>query len=67
MDRHDDSGLAGMTANERLFHAGILDQWDAAVQQRDRKEMIVLLEQVEVSDPHFTVDSILAKPNSCSS
>lgn len=41
---------------------GIIDQWDAAVRQRDRQAMIALLEQVEVTDPPFTVDTVLANP-----
>ena len=51
-----------MTVNERLFHVGSLDQWDAAVRRRDRNEMIALLEQVEVTDPHVTTDTVLANP-----
>ena len=49
-----------MTVNERLFHVGILDQWDAAVRRRDRKEMVALLVQVEVTAPHVTADTVLA-------
>jgi|AGTN01.1.fsa_nt_gi hypothetical protein len=62
MDEQDEPNLAGMTVNERLFHVGILDQWDAAVRRRDRNEMIALLEQVEVTDPHVTADTVLANP-----
>lgn len=51
-----------MTVNERLFHVGILDQWDTAVRRRDRNEMIALLEQVEVTELHLTVDTVLANP-----
>ncbi|TPK91005.1 hypothetical protein [Mesorhizobium sp. B2-4-17] len=54
--------LAGMTVNERLFHVGILDRWDAAARRRDRNMMIALLEQVEVSEPHLTVNAVLANP-----
>lgn len=62
MDEQHDPSLMCMTLNERLFHVGILDQWDAAVRRRDRQEMIALLEQVEVTDPPFTVDTVLANP-----
>lgn len=62
MEDHGEPSLAGMTVNERLFHVGILDQWDAAARRRDRQQMIALLEQVEVADPHFTVDTVLATP-----
>jgi hypothetical protein len=60
MSEQDRSSLAGMTVNERLFYVGALDRWDAAVRQRDRDTMIDLLQQVEVSDPHLTVDAVLA-------
>jgi hypothetical protein len=63
MDERDELSLAGMTVNERLFHVGILDQWDAAVRRRNRDEMIALLEQVEVVKPHLTVDAVLANPH----
>lgn len=51
-----------MTVNERLFQAGIMDEWAAAARRRDRDMMIRLLEQVKVSEPHFTVDTVLAHP-----
>lgn len=62
MDEQHDPSLMGMMVNERLFHVGTLGRWDAAVRRRDRREMISLLEQVEVTDPHFTVDTVLANP-----
>jgi hypothetical protein len=34
--------FAGMTVNERLFVAGLLDQWDDACRLRDRDAMIAL-------------------------
>ncbi|MGX5851675.1 hypothetical protein ACWGTO_32145 [Mesorhizobium sp. PL10] len=62
MGEQDEPSLAGMTINERLFHVGVLDRWDATVRRRDRGTMIELLQQVEVSDPHLTVDTVLANP-----
>lgn len=62
MDEQDEPSLAGMTINERLFHVGILNKWKAAVRRRDRQEMIALLEQVEVTDPQLTVDTVLTDP-----
>ena len=38
----------GMTTNERLFEAGLLDAWDDAVSRRARTEMIALLGQVDL-------------------
>ena len=39
----------GMTTNERLFSAGLLNQFDRAERQRNRAEMIVLLARVGFS------------------
>lgn len=62
MDEQDEPSVGGLTVNERLFNAGLLDQWDAAVRRRDRNEMIALLEQVKVTAPHVTADTVLANP-----
>lgn len=51
-----------MTVNERLFHLGVMNEWDAAVRRRDRDVMISLLEMAEVSEPRFTVDTVLSDP-----
>lgn len=62
----DDAGqearYVGMTVNERLFVAGLLDQFDDAAHARDRARMIALLSQVEVADPDRSVDTILDNP-----
>ena len=58
-----ESPLAGMTVNERLFHLGILERWDQAVERRDRDAMIRLMEQADVENPDWTVDAILANPS----
>lgn len=62
MDEQDRPSLAGMTVNERLFHVGIIDQWEEAARRRDRDAMVRMLEQVEVAEPHLTVDAVLADP-----
>jgi hypothetical protein len=51
-----------MTVNERLTSVGLMDRWDAAVRDRDREEMLRIMEQVEVANPAFTVDTILSNP-----
>ena len=58
------SEYAGMTVNERLFAAGLLDAFDAAAKRRDRDEMIRLLASVELEGPDgpAIVDTILANP-----
>ncbi len=42
----------GMTVNERLFAAGLLDKFDQAMNQGDRAALEVMLGQVEV-DPNL--------------
>ena len=54
--------FAGMTVNERLHCAGLLDRWDDAARRRDRDAMIGLLKQVEVRSPEWTADTALANP-----
>jgi hypothetical protein len=44
------SRFEGMTTNERLFEAGLLDLWDAALARRDRNKMIVLLGRVDLAE-----------------
>lgn len=55
--------FSGMTVDERLFAAGLLDRWDAAVCARDRNEMMGVLKQVDMSDEAATTtDAVLADP-----
>ncbi len=60
----DGSDYGGMTTNERLFVAGLLDAWDAAAIRRDRHRMIELLCKVEfsVSDAASITDTMLSNP-----
>jgi hypothetical protein len=53
---------SGMTVNERLFTAGLLEEWDAATSARDRGHLVAILRQVHVSDPDRSVDAHLARP-----
>jgi hypothetical protein len=62
MSEDERTKLSGMTVNERLFHVGTIDQWDAAIRRKDRPTMIRLLAEVEVASPEKTVDVILAHP-----
>ena len=58
-----DSKYSGMTTNERLFEAGLLDTFDQAARRRDRAAMIAALDQVELEDQSAHVaDTILANP-----
>jgi len=53
---------AGMTVNERLFAAGLLDEFEEAARARDRARMIALLAQVEIADPYWSVNTMLKNP-----
>ena len=55
----DAPAFAGMTLNERLYAAGILAEWDAAVSSGDRAALLRMLSQVEAGSPHQIADAIL--------
>jgi hypothetical protein len=54
----------GMTVNERLFGAGLLEKFDSAIDVGDRQAAIDLLGQVdlEVKQAAQTVETMLAEP-----
>lgn len=62
-DRKPDR-YAGMTTNERLFEAGLLDPFGAAARRRDQPAMIALLEQVELTsdEARWIAETVLANP-----
>jgi hypothetical protein len=55
---------SGMTVNERLFAAGLIDRWDSAIRARDRRAALKILAEVGFSDSQAeeTTDTILASP-----
>ena len=55
------SQYEGMTLNERLFAAGLLDAFNQAVSAKDRKILIELLIEVDDADAAHTVDSVIAR------
>jgi hypothetical protein len=57
--------FGGMTVNERLFAAGLLGHWDAAIEAGEREDAIALLMQVEMSEEGAaaTVDAVLSTPS----
>ena len=69
MNGHDTGSdrvrFGGMTVNERLFVAGILDQFDDAARRRDRPAMLAYLRRVAMTDSQAveTADAILANPS----
>lgn len=56
--------FAGMTVNERLFAAGLVREFDAAIDSGNRQLAIHLLEQVAMSEVSAasTVDAVLVDP-----
>lgn len=60
----DEDKYAGMTVNERLFAADLLDAYEAAAMNRDRTTMIAILARVEMTPEQSvqTTDEILADP-----
>ena len=55
---------AGMTVNERLFAAGLVDEFDKAVHVGDIKEACQILMQVELTakQARETIETILKQP-----
>jgi hypothetical protein len=64
-DANEDN-FAGMTVNERLFTAELLELFDAAARRRDRDGLITLLRRVALSETEAaaTADALLARPGS---
>jgi hypothetical protein len=57
------SKYAAMTTNERLFEAGLLNEFDQACRERNRAQIIELLNRVDLEHQCASIaDSILANP-----
>lgn len=60
----NETRYGGMTVNERLFAAGLLARWDAAVRTSNGEEMIAILASVELSDQAQDIaDAVLTNPS----
>jgi hypothetical protein len=59
----DRSPYAGMTVNERLFEAGLVEAFKTAARARNRSEMIRILSDVDVEDAAWSADTILKQPD----
>lgn len=59
------STYSGMTTNERLFAAGLLDDFDAAARRRDRQQMIAILQRVrfDAAEAASITDAMLEAPS----
>lgn len=51
------SELSGMTVNERLFHKGLTEEFDRAVQHNDASSMRRILEQLELGEEN--IDAVI--------
>jgi hypothetical protein len=53
-----------MTVNERLFEAGVIDQFEAAAKNRDADAMVRILMRVALTekDARLSTDAILKNP-----
>lgn len=49
----------GMTANERLYVSGLMDEFDEAVEKRDAAKVRSILEKVELTEE--SIKPILGK------
>lgn len=48
-----DNKYAGMTVNERLCVSGLIDEFDKAVEEKNREEAIRVLKEVELTDENI--------------
>ncbi|WP_300114560.1 hypothetical protein [Sphingobium sp.] len=56
---------AGTTLNERLFAKGVLNEFDAAIGDKDRVKLIELLKAVEVDNPYGIANSLIGLGYQC--
>lgn len=57
------SPYTGMTLNERIVVAGMLANWDGAVEAGNKEDMIQILELLDLRDEAETLaDQILSNP-----
>jgi hypothetical protein len=49
----------GMTVNDRLFHAGLLDDFDKSIEEQDKTKLVLILEKVFLSREN--IEAIIEK------
>ena len=59
-----DQAIEGMTVNERLFHFGLIDRFDAAARSGDVSTMVEILLQAKLSEVQAskTAQTVAANP-----
>ncbi len=45
----------GVTVNERLFHAGLIDDFDKSIEEQDKAKLILILEKVFLTQDNIGV------------
>ena len=62
---NDSLRYAGMTVNERLSAANLVEEFDRAVRQHNREQMLAILQKVEMTYEQavYTADTILTDPS----
>jgi hypothetical protein len=56
------SRYTGMTVNERLFDAGLVDAFDTAVKAGNRAQMISILSKVDLADQAAAIAEAALSP-----
>ena len=61
-DEKDDvfANYGGMTLNDRLVVSGLIGNWDAALEARDRATLVDILRDVAIGRPEDVADRLLA-------
>jgi hypothetical protein len=57
-----DNKYQGMTVIERLYVSGLINQYDTAVNQKNKVEIIRILKELEITD-ETSINDILATLN----
>ena len=60
----EEQSVEGMTVNERLYHFGLIDRFDAAARSRDVLGMMQVLRQAQLSEAQSlqTAQAVAADP-----
>ena len=62
---NDLDDIAGMTVNERLYHFGLIEAFDTAVESRKLSSIVGVLRQAKLTEAQAleTASSVLANPS----
>lgn len=54
-DQLSQNEFSGTTVNERLFHAGLLDEFDKSIEEQDKAKLVNILEKVFLNQENIEV------------